>query len=163
LIHEKYYAPPFDVASPWIDQIHPADIGQRLAAAYGVKQCSSIADALTLGTGNLAVDGVILVCEHGQFPHNEKQQQLYPRYEYFEAGGEGLPRPPHCPVFTDKHLPRDWKKARQMVDWSRELKFPLMAGSSARHVSPSEYDPAPGTPLESGAQRGWRRWRIFTS
>jgi hypothetical protein len=104
-IHEKYHEPPFDVASLWIDQIHPADIGQRLAQTYGVKQCSSIADALTLGTGKLAVDGVILVCEHGQFPHNEKNQQLYPRYEYFEqvvkvfkASGRS------CPVFVDKHL-----------------------------------------------------------
>jgi len=35
-----------------------------------------------------------------------------------------------CPVFTDKHLSYDWKKAKQMYDWSRELKFPLMAGSS---------------------------------
>jgi hypothetical protein len=34
------------------------------------------------------------------------------------------------PVFVDKHLSYDWKKAKQMYDWSRQLKFPLMAGSS---------------------------------
>ena len=34
------------------------------------------------------------------------------------------------PVFNDKHLSYSWEKAKQMVDWSRELSFPLQAGSS---------------------------------
>ncbi len=130
-IHEKYYEPPFDVASLWIDQIHPGDIGQRLASAYGVRRASSIADALTLGTGKLAVDGVVIVCEHGNYPHNEKQQQLYPRFEFFEQVVKVFKDSGRsCPVFSDKHLSYDWKKAKQMYDWSKELKFPFMAGSS---------------------------------
>ena len=83
-IHEQYHPAPFDVASLWMDQIHPADIGGRLARAYVVKQTRSIAEALTLGTGKLAVDGVVMVCEHGNYPHNDRNQQLYPRYEFFE-------------------------------------------------------------------------------
>ena len=155
-IHEKYYEPPFEVASLWMDQIHPADIGERLAKAYGVPVQKTIADALTLGTGKLAVDGVILVCEHGNYPHNEKQQQLYPRYEFFEQvvkvfrdSGRS------CPVFVDKHLSYDWKKARQMYEWSRELKFPLMAGSSV-HVTfrRPEYDPPLGMEMESALSVG---------
>ena len=42
-IHEKYYEPPFEVASLWMDQTHPADIGNRLAAAHKVKRATSIA------------------------------------------------------------------------------------------------------------------------
>ena len=57
---EKYYEPPFEVASLWMDQVHPADIGQRLPAAYNARSAKTIADALTLGTGKLAVDGVVL-------------------------------------------------------------------------------------------------------
>src|SRR6185369_16859907 len=34
------------------------------------------------------------------------------------------------PVFSDKHLSYDWEKARKIYDTSRELGFPLMAGSS---------------------------------
>jgi hypothetical protein len=34
------------------------------------------------------------------------------------------------PVFCDKHLSVDWDKAKWMVDVSRELGFPLLAGSS---------------------------------
>src|SRR3954468_1087092 len=107
-IGDRYYDPPFQVVSLWMDQVHPADVGQRLAQAYDVRVTKTIADALTLGTGKLAVDGVVLVCEHGNYPHNEKQQQLYPRYEFFEQvvkvfrdSGRS------CPVFSDKHLSYD--------------------------------------------------------
>lgn len=155
-INEKYHEPPFEVASLWMDQVHPADIGHRLAKAYSVPTTKTIAESLTLGTGKLAVDGVILVCEHGNYPHNEKQQQLYPRYEYFEQvvkvfrdSGQS------CPVFVDKHLSYDWKKGKQMYDWSRELKFPLMAGSSVPVTfRRPEYDPAPGTQMESALSVG---------
>jgi hypothetical protein len=155
-IHEKYYEPPFEVASLWIDQIHPADIGVRLAEAYGVRLSSSIADALTLGSGKLAVDGVLLVCEHGNFPHNEKNQQLYPRYEYFEQAVKVFRESGRsCPVFVDKHLSYDGKKAKRMFDWSRELKFPLMAGSSVPVTfRRPEYDPPLGLEMESALSVG---------
>jgi hypothetical protein len=155
-IHEKYYEPPFEVASLWMDQVHPADIGHRLARAYGVRLSRSIADALTLGTGKLAVDGVVLVCEHGNYPHNEKQQQLYPRYEFFEQVVRVFRESGRsCPVFTDKHLSYDWKKAKQMYDWSHELKFPLMAGSSVPVTfRRPEYDPPLGTQMEAALSVG---------
>lgn len=130
-IGEKYYPSPCQVVSLYMDQVHPADIGQRLAAAYGFPVMKSIADALTLGTGKLAVDGVLLVAEHGNYPFNDKGQQLYPRFQFhqqvvdvFRKSGRSVP------MFSDKHLSYDWTKAKQMYDWSRELKYPLMAGSS---------------------------------
>src|SRR5215831_6290676 len=96
-----------------------------------MKTCSKIADALTLGTGKLAVDGVILVGEHGKYARNEKGQTQYPRYEFFQeivkvfrASGCGVP------VFNDKHLSWNWAWAREMYDTARELRFALMAGSS---------------------------------
>src|SRR5690242_7149137 len=83
-IGEKYYPSPCQVVSLYMDQIHPADIGQRLGSAYGFPVVKSIAEALTLGTGKLAVDGVLLVAEHGNYPFNDKQQQLYPRFEFHQ-------------------------------------------------------------------------------
>jgi hypothetical protein len=155
-IHEKYHEPPFEVASLWMDQVHPADIGGRLANAYKVKQTKSISEALTLGTGKLAVDGVILVCEHGKYPHNEKNQQLYPRFEYFEQVVKVFKDSGRsCPVFVDKHLSYDWKKAKQMYDWSRELEFSMMAGSSVPVTfRRPEYDPPLGTEMESALSVG---------
>jgi hypothetical protein len=40
-------------------------------------------DALTLGSSQLAVDGVLLIAEHGDYANNEKGQTLWPRYEFF--------------------------------------------------------------------------------
>jgi hypothetical protein len=155
-IHDKYYEPPFEVASLWMDQVHPGDVGHRLAKAYGAPVAKTIAEALTLGTGKLAVDGVILVCEHGNYPQNEKQQQLYPRYEFFEQVVKVFKESGRsCPVFVDKHLSYDWRKAKQMYDWSRELKFPFMAGSSVPVTfRRPEYDPALGTDMESALSIG---------
>ena len=155
-IHDKYHEPPFEVASLWMDQTHPGDVGRRLASAHGTPVTKTIADALTLGTGKLAVDGVILVCEHGNYPHNEKQQQLYPRYEFFEQVVKVFKDSGRsCPVFVDKHLSYDWRKAKQMYDWSRELKFPLMAGSSVPVTfRRPEYDPALGTDMEAALSIG---------
>lgn len=152
----QYHEPPFQVASLWMDQKHPADIGARLAEAHGVQLKDSIADALTLGTGRLAVDAVVIVCEHGNYPHNEKQQQLYPRYEFFEQVVRVFRDSRRAvPVFTDKHLSYDWKKARQMAAWSRELRFPLMAGSSVPVTfRRPEYDPPLGVELESALSVG---------
>lgn len=130
-INEKYYPPPADVVSLYMDQIHPGDIGRRLSTAYDFPVTKSIEDALTLGSGKLAVDGVVLVAEHGDYPFNEKQQQLYPRYEFFEQVVSVFRKSGRSvPVFVDKHLSWNWAKAKQMYDWSRELKFPFMAGSS---------------------------------
>jgi hypothetical protein len=59
---------------------------------------------------------------------------------------------------VDKHLSYEWKKAKQMYDWSRELKFPLMAGSSVPVTfRRPEYDPPLGMEMESalGAGGGW--------
>jgi hypothetical protein len=155
-IHQKYYEPPFEVASLWMDQKHPADVGNRLAKAYGMPVTKTIADALTLGTGKLAVDAVIVVCEHGEYPHNEKQQQLYPRYEFFEQVVQVFKNSGRsCPVFTDKHLSYDWKKAKQMYNWSHELQSPLLAGSSVPVTfRRPEYDPALGTEMEAALSVG---------
>jgi hypothetical protein len=60
-----------------------------------------------------------------------------------------------CPVFVDKHLSYDWKKAKQMYDWSRELKFPFMAGSSVPVTfRRPEYDPPLGTEMEAALSVG---------
>src|SRR5205085_11298944 len=63
--------PRVEVASLFIDQIHERDIGRGLAAEYGVPMFESIRAALTLGGTELAVDGVLLIGEHGDYPHDE--------------------------------------------------------------------------------------------
>jgi len=146
-INDRYFAPPCDVASLFVAQEHDADISTRLAKSWGVPKFASIHDALTLGGQELAVDGVLLIGEHGDYPTNVKNQKLYPRHRFMEEVVRVFRRSGHAvPVFNDKHLSYDWEKAKQMYDWSRELGFPLMAGSS---VSVTFRRPELDFPLET--------------
>lgn len=71
------------VASMYTDQTPANDLSRPMAAKHGVPIFPSIREALTLGGNTLAVEGVVLVGEHGNYPLNEKGQHLYPRFELF--------------------------------------------------------------------------------
>jgi hypothetical protein len=114
-----------------VDQKPANDLSRELGRDHGVKVCSSIADALTGGGDQLAVEGVLLIGEHGNYKRNEKGQILYPRYEMMEEITAVFKKTRQTvPVFNDKHLSYSWAKAKKMTGWAAELKFPLMAGSS---------------------------------
>jgi hypothetical protein len=127
----KWHEPPMELASVYIDQFPESDLGKARIAKYKLKQFGSIADALTLGGDKLAVDGVVIIAEHGDYPANEKGQRLYPRYAWFkevvkvfEASGRSVP------VFNDKHLSTSWSECAEMVADSKRLDFAFLAGSS---------------------------------
>jgi hypothetical protein len=122
----------FEIASLFIEQIPPeTDLGLGVAARHKIPVYDSIEKALRLGGDSLGVDAVLLIAEHGKYPINEKYQTLYPRHDYFAKTVEVFRKDGRSvPVFVDKHLSYDRAKAAEMVSWSRELGFPLMAGSS---------------------------------
>src|SRR5439155_19771174 len=83
------------------------------------------------GGSELAVDGVLLIGEHGKYPTNEKGQHLYPRYEFFQQIVDVFRSCGRtAPVFNDKHLSWRWDWAREMYDTAGEMCFALMAGPS---------------------------------
>lgn len=127
----RWLKPQVDVASVFIDQFPENDIGRQRIAKYKLPQFPSVAEALTLGGSQLAVDGVVIIAEHGDYPDNDRGQRLYPRYAWFkecvkvfEASGRGVP------VFNDKHLSTNWDECVEMVADSERLGFPFYAGSS---------------------------------
>jgi len=123
--------PQVDIVSMYMDQIHENDIGLGLAKEHGVKVYPSIRKALTLGGRELAVDGVILIGEHGDYPYNEKDQQLYPRRFFLEQICAVLATSKRSvPVFCDKHLSYNWADAYWMYKRAKSLNVPFMAGSS---------------------------------
>src|SRR5215831_2478733 len=127
----KSYPPPCKVASLFIDQVSDLDIGRPLAKRWKVPVYKSIAEALTLGGDKLAVDGVLIVAEHGDYPTNERGQILYPRRKFFEEVVKVFRASKRSvPVFNDKHLSWSWDNAKWMVQQSKELGFPMLAGSS---------------------------------
>ena len=124
-------APRVDVASVYVDQFPDGDLSRQRIARHSLNQVDSIADALTLGTDELAVDGVVIIGEHGDYPRNEKGQTRYPRYDWFKQVVRVFERTGRsCPVFNDKHLSTEWDECVEMVDDSRRLGFPFLAGSS---------------------------------
>jgi hypothetical protein len=130
--NSTHHHPPMDLVALYVDQVGKNDLSQERAARHpDMKIYPTIAEALTLGTSKLAVDGVLLVGEHGHYPVNDKGQTRYPRYEFFEqivkvfrASGRSVP------VFNDKHLSWNWDWAKEMYDTARSMGFAFMAGSS---------------------------------
>jgi len=127
-----YHRPEMDVVSLYVDQRGEGDLFQERADRHpGMKICPTIEEALTLGTGKLAVDGVVVVAEHGVYPLSENGIMMRPHYEFFEqitkvfrTSGRSVP------YFNDKELSWKWDWSKKMVDVSHELNFPLQGGSS---------------------------------
>jgi hypothetical protein len=131
MVGDEHHFPEFDVASAYVEQVKANDLSRDLAKEHGFRVSDTIEDALTLGTGKLAVDGVLLIGEHGDYPYNAKAQKLYPRYEFFRKIAQVFEKSGRSvPVFCDKHLSYDRKKAAEMVATAKKMGFPLMAGSS---------------------------------
>ncbi len=126
-----WHEPKLEVVSAYIDQFPEKDLSRQRSEEFGFPIYDSVAEALRCGGTELAVDAVLLIGEHGDYPKNEFGQTQYPRYELFKqitdvyrADGRS------APVFNDKHLSWKWDWAREMVDLSEELGFALAAGSS---------------------------------
>lgn len=127
----EWRKPEVDLAALYIDQFPEGDLARGRAKEFNVPLFPTIPEALGLGRPGLAVDGVVIIGEHGDYPVNERGQRLYPRYAWFkeivkvfEQTGRSVP------VFNDKHLSTEWDQCAEMVDDSRRLKFAFLAGSS---------------------------------
>ena len=127
-----HHHPPMDVVSLYVDQTQPDDLSHGRSELFpSMRIYPTIAEALTCGGEKLAVDGVLLIGEHGVYPQNVKGQILLPRYEFFQKivdvfrdSGRS------ASVFNDKHLSWKWEWAVEMVETAKELGFAFMAGSS---------------------------------
>jgi len=151
-IDGQFHLPEHYIHSVFTDQKPENDVSLPLSKEFGFKLAANVREALLDDKGELAVDGVMIIIEHGKYPENEKGQILYPRYEMmeqvvkvFKEVGKSVP------VFNDKHLSIEFEKARKMVAWSEELKFPFMAGSSLPFVWRT---PQLELPLESSIEEG---------
>lgn len=153
--------PRLELVSMYTDQVPDEDMSRDLAAKHRFKLWPSIREALTMtsntsvGARRLAVDGVLLICEHGAYPYNPLGQKMYPRYEFFKQVVDVFRETGQvAPVFNDKHFSYEWHKAKWMFDQARELRAPLMAGS----VLPLARDAAAMIPMGARLERAVVNW-----
>ncbi len=129
--HDGRDFPQLRLVSLYCDQFPGGDLSRGRAQKHRFTIFDTIEGAVTLGRKEVAVDGVLIIGEHGKYPANERGQILYPRRRFFEAVANVFARYRRSvPVFNDKHLSATWQDARWMYDRARALFVPLMAGSS---------------------------------
>jgi hypothetical protein len=126
-----WHGPRSEIVSAYIEQFPENDMGVTTLKKNKVPLYKSVHEALCGGGDALAVDAVLLIAEHGDYPYNRFGQKMYPRkelfdkiVEVFDATGKTVP------VFHDKHLSWDFDLAKAMIDTSRKKNFRLLASSS---------------------------------
>lgn len=136
--------PGMDIVSMYADQFRRGDLTRQVADEYGIPLYTTIADALTLGKGggNLAVDAVLAIGEHGHYPRNREWLVEYPRKRFFDECVAVMKKSnKFVPYFNDKHLSYRWDWAKEMYDTAKQLGIPMMAGSSvpfSQRIPPME-------------------------
>ena len=123
--------PKLKLVSIFTDQVPENDKSRALAAKFKVPIFDTIEKALTLGGDKLAVDGVLMIAEHGKYPENDTGSFVFPKRRLFgEIVATFEKTKTVVPVFSDKHLEASW----QDIDWfwqtAKKHNIPLMAGSS---------------------------------
>ena len=127
----QWHRPNVQVVSLYVDQSPEGDQSVDRAREFGFNIYPTIAETLRCGTDKLAVDAVLIIGEHGEYPSNEKGQKLYPRYEFFKACVDVFEQDGRSvPIYNDKHLSYSFVKAKEMLDDAKRLNFPVLAGSS---------------------------------
>jgi hypothetical protein len=122
---------PLKLVSLYTDQRPANDISRLLAASHRFPIKPTIAETLTLGSGELAVDGVFLVAEHGDYPFSPTGNHQYPKRRFWDETIAVFRRSGRVvPVFLDKHLADNWADARHIYDTAKQMNISLMAGSS---------------------------------
>lgn len=161
--HDGGPGPALKLESIYIDQPEGSEFGLELLKKHNIPQFRTIEQALTVGGNSIPVDGVLSIGEHGNYPINEYEQQLYPRRRFFEEiTGAFRKYDKVVPVFNDKHISTVWDDAKWMYDEAIRLKVPFMAGSSL----PVSYRTSPlelplGSNIESAVGIGYSGLDVY--
>ncbi len=120
----RWHRPAMDVVSLYVDHAPEADQSRERAAEFGFRIYSSVAETLRCGRDRLSVDGVLMLAGQGDDSSSgpSGSDLIEPMVRVFEEDGQVVP------VYWDE--PLGLAQARGMVEASRQLGFPVLAGSS---------------------------------
>lgn len=125
------HRPRLKTASFYVDQFPVNDMAREQAEEYGVAIYPDVASALRLGGDKLAVDGVAIVGEHGDYPRTSRGNIMYPRRRRFDEVTQVMQSDGRVvPIFNDKYFAYEWEDARAMYERVKEMKIPFFCGSS---------------------------------
>jgi hypothetical protein len=154
--------PAHRIESLWLDQLPANDISGDLCRRFGIRRARSVRDALLMGD-RLAVDGALIVLEHGNYARNARGQILYPREPIFAQVVDALQHAGQTiPVFLAKHLSHSFDEALDMFETARAFDLPLMAGSAlpTAHHFPA-LSIAAGDPIREVLVAGYGPIEVF--
>ena len=98
-LNGAWHAPRVRTVNFYVDQFPENDMAREQAAEYGIRVCSSVAEAVK------DVDGIAVIGEHGQYPRSRLGNFQYPRKRYFdEITRVFAERRRPVPLFNDKYL-----------------------------------------------------------
>ena len=122
---------PLKLVSLYTDQKPKNDTSRMLAASHRFPIYKTVTQTLTNGSDELAVEGVLLIAEHGDYPMSETGNKVFPKRRLFEEIVSVFKKSGRVvPIFCDKHLADNWEDAKYIYETAREMGIPLMAGSS---------------------------------
>ena len=113
-----WHMPDAKVVSLYVDRKPEGELSGDRAREFGLDVYPTIAEALRRGGKELAVEAVLVFDEAGNGEFFEQCVKV------FEQDGRAVS------VYHDQQLSHRFEKAKAMVDASRRLRFPLLAGSS---------------------------------
>ncbi|MBL8293579.1 MAG: hypothetical protein JNN08_17155 [Bryobacterales bacterium] len=130
-LNKQSYRPRLQTASFYVDQFPVNDMAREQADEYGVTIYPDVASALRLGGPKLAVDGVAIVGEHGNYPRTPRGNFMYPRWKRFDEVTSVMQSDGKVvPVFHDKYFGFEWDQASRMYERMRQMKIPVLCGST---------------------------------
>ena len=124
-LNGAWHLPRLQTVTFYVDQFPENDMAREQAAEYGIRICSSVAEAVR------DVDGIAVIGEHGQYPRTALGNFRYPRKRYFdEITAVFAERGRTVPLFNDKYLACEAADARAMYDRVRAMRIPFLCGST---------------------------------
>ena len=128
----QWRTPDVELVSLYIDQFPKEDLVRAIAKRHGVPLATTIPEALTMGTSKLAVDGVVIIGEHGKYPQEREGAGAISPVCVLQGGGQGLREERAERAGVQRQAPLDplGRVRRDGGRLAKRLGFPFLAGSS---------------------------------
>jgi len=130
-LNDVSHRPRVQTVSFYVDQFPANDMAREQAEEYGVRIYKSVKAALCQGGEKLAVDGVAVIGEHGDYPRTPRGNFMYPRKKRFDEVTQVFQQNGRVvPLMNDKYFAYDWADAKAIYDRVKKDNIPFFCGSS---------------------------------